>query len=414
LSNPEASLTRLLSGHREATLSRCAKETLVFAIQDTTSLNYTGHPATEGLGHITSVSDSLGLEVHSLMAVNASGTPLGLLDIQAWARNRKDYGQSEERDKRAAEAKESQKWLKGYAAADAAAKRLEPTKVVVVADREADMFDLFVQAAQGSAHLLVRATHPRRLLTPEGEVEGLLWDCVRQEPAAGTLEVNVPRRGSRAARTARLELRYREVRICQPLSHGGPRKARKSVKAWAVAATETKESAGAIEPLEWLLLTTVSVDSLEAAAEKVQWYTQRWQIEVFHRTLKTGCGVEHRQAKTAHSLEASLAIDAVVAWRVMWLVKLGRETPDVPCSTFFEEHEWKALYCFVNQTNVPPSSPPSLDDAVRKVARLGGFLGRKGDGHPGAQTVWQGMERLTDIAAAFLFFFPVPRGPTCG
>jgi hypothetical protein len=163
--------------------------------------------------------------------------------------------------------------------------------------------------------------------------------------------------------------------------------------------------AGEAEPIEWLLLTTLPVSSAEQAAEKVRWYTQRWLIEVFHRTLKTGCGIENRQAKSERTLEAALAVDAVVAWRVMWLTKLGRETPDVPCSIFFEEEEWQALHCVVHQTKTPPEEPPRLRDAVRMVAGLGGFLGRKGDGEPGAQTIWRGLERLTDFTIAFRMFF---------
>ena len=183
------SVLAIQPGHREATLSRAASETVVLAIQDTTSLNYTTHQATEGLGPIasTGADATRGLEVHSLLVANLAGTPLGLLDVQAWARDPKTNGQSEERSERPTKAKESQKWLRGYAVADDAAKRLERTQVVVVGDREADIFDLFRTAAAGRAQLLVRATHPRRILTPEGKVEGHLWDCVRQEPVAGVM-----------------------------------------------------------------------------------------------------------------------------------------------------------------------------------------------------------------------------------
>jgi len=405
LQHENASLQQFLSGHRETTLSRAASEPIVLAIQDTTSLNYSTHQATEGLGPIasTGADSTLGMEVHSLMLANLAGTPLGLLDVQAWARDPKAYGKSAQRSKRPTKDKESQKWLNGYAAADAAAKRFERTQVVVVGDREADIYDLFKTAAAGRAQLLVRATQPRRILTPDGKVEGLLWDCVRQEPAAAVMEVHVPRRGSRRARIAHVELRYREVDICQPRNRGGKRT---SVRVFAVAATEAADTAVAdeAEPIEWLLLTTLPVASAEQAAEMVRWYTQRWLIEVFHRTLKSGCGVENRQAKWEATLEAALAVDVVVAWRVMWLTKLGRETPDVPCSIFFEQEEWQALHCVVKQTKTPPPEPPRLHDAMRMVAGLGGFLGRKCDGNPGAQTIWRGLERLVDFTAAYRLF----------
>lgn len=406
LQHERANLPQFLAAHREATLSRAANEAVVLAIQDTTSLNYTTHQATEGLGPIasTGADATLGLEVHSLMVANLAGTPLGLLDIQAWARDPEAYGQSEQRSERPTKHKESQKWLNGYAAADAAAQRLDRTQVVVVGDREADVFDLFRAAEAGHAQLLVRATQPRRILDADGKVEGHLWDRVRQEPVAAVMEVKVPRRGDRRARVAHVELRYREVEICQPKKRGGKKT---SVRVFAVAATEASDTApdGEAEPIEWLLLTTLPVSSAEQAAEKVRWYTLRWLIEVYHRTLKSGCNVENRQAKRAATLEAALAVDAVVAWRVMWLTKLGRETPDVPCSIFFEQEEWQALHCFATRTPTPPAEPPSLRDAVRMIATLGGFLGRKSDGEPGTETIWRGLERLGDFTIAFRMFF---------
>lgn len=134
----------------------------------------------------------------------------------------------------------------------------------------------------------------------------------------------------------------------------------------------------------------------------------RWQIEIYFRTLKSGCRIENRQLKSAHSLQACLAVDMVVAWGVFHLAKFGREVPDLPCDVFFEESEWKALVCFLEKTREPPSTPPSLKDAIRMVARLGGFLGRKSDGDPGTQTLWLGLQRLDDIAAAFGIFLGHP------
>lgn len=405
LNHPNAQVDRLLSEHREQTIRRAAEHSVVLAIQDTTSLNYTRHPATTGLGPIASVGGAdaaLGLKVHSLLLANLSGTPLGLLDMQVWARDPATFGRSKERDRRSTKEKESDRWLRGYAAADAAANRLERTQVVVVGDREADMYELLRAATSGRAEVLVRACHPRRVLTEEGACEGKLWDLVREEPIAGDFLVHVPRSGARPARTARLELHFREVLLARSKRcKSGPR----SIRVFAIAAIETETSAGPYEPIEWLLLTTLRVDTAEAAVEKVGWYAQRWLIEVFHRTLKSGCRIEHRQSTTASSLEAALAIDAVVAWRVMALTKLGREIPDVPCDVFFDELEWKALCCFVHKTPNPPTTPPRLREAVRMVAELGGFLARKEDGEPGAQTIWRGLERLSDISATARIFF---------
>jgi hypothetical protein len=153
-----------------------------------------------------------------------------------------------------------------------------------------------------------------------------------------------------------------------------------------------------------MLLTSLPVESLEQACEKLEWYTRRWGIEVFHRTVKSGCKIETRQLGHADRIEACLAIDLVVAWRIFHLTKLGRETPEVPCTVYFEEIEWQALVGFIRKDPIPPPKPPGLREAIRMVASLGGFLGRKGDGEPGTQTLWLGLQRLDDISEAWKVF----------
>ena len=143
--------------------------------------------------------------------------------------------------------------------------------------------------------------------------------------------------------------------------------------------------------------------------EKLRWYTRRWGIEIFHRVLKSGCKVETRLLGDAHRLEACLGIDLVVAWRICYLTQLGRETPSVPASVYFEEHEWQALVAFVTRQPEPPKAPPTLREAVRMVAMLGGFQGRKGDGEPGTQTLWRGLQRLDDIVEAYWLGRQVPQ-----
>jgi len=167
---------------------------------------------------------------------------------------------------------------------------------------------------------------------------------------------------------------------------------------------EVETAHDGVEALEWLLFTTVAVDDFEAACERIAWYTKRWGIEIFHRTLKSGCKIEERQLGTADRLSACLALDMVVAWRVYYLTKQGRETPDVPCTVFFEQDEWQALIAYKNKNPVPPAEPPSLYEAMLMVAMLGGYLGRKNDGPPGATTIWRGLVALGWIKLAWCAF----------
>src|SRR5262245_15113963 len=160
-----------------------------------------------------------------------------------------------------------------------------------------------------------------------------------------------------------------------------------------------------------MLLTTCHVDSFEEAIEKLNWYTKRWCIEIFHRTLKSGCKIEERQLGSAIRIEACLAIDMVVAWRVYHLTKLGREVPDVPCTIFFEDTEWMALTAFITKNPIPPAQPPRLRAAMRMVATLGCFLARKGDGEPGTKSLSLRLQRLDDITATVKIFSPYLRPP---
>ena len=149
----------------------------------------------------------------------------------------------------------------------------------------------------------------------------------------------------------------------------------------------------------WRLLTTLPITSLAEACEKVGWYAQRWQIEVIHKVLKSGCKIEQRQLETAERLERALAVDQVVAWRLLALCKAGREQPDAAVSEWLDQAEWEALWCQVHQRPTPPRTPPTVRQAVRWIAQLGGFLARKGDGEPGPITLWRGLHRLHDLTA---------------
>jgi hypothetical protein len=328
LDHPRVHLASVLGGHYQATRRRGAACPVVLAVQDTTELNYSTHRACEQLGPIGDrQSQAVGLLVHDTMAYNLEGTPLGLIDVQCWARDPDDRGKGERRHALPIEEKESAKWLVSYRAAARLQAECPGTTVVSVGDREADIYELFVEARAraGQPEVLVRATRDRKLKAEGEEASGELWAHVRGLAVAGQVELKVPRRGACAARTARLEIRFGAVELKAPNRKPGLG----SVKLWAIAAEEVDAPAGR-EPIRWYLLTTLRVESLEQAVEKLRWYALRFQIEVYHRTLKSGCKVEERQLGQAERIEACLGIDMVVAWRIAQLTKLGREVPEVP------------------------------------------------------------------------------------
>ena len=391
--HPATHMNVLLSQHYKAVVNRCQTEAIVLAVQDTTMLNYTTHPATSDLGPIGSSQDGpIGLLVHDTMAFNLEGTPLGLLDVQCWARDPNAFGKREKRHELPIEEKESFKWLKSYETVAKAQRECPNTLFVSVGDREADIYELFLKATEreDAPKVLVRAERDRVLADGQGH----LWEYLPGLDVAGMMEISIPRQRNRPSRVARLEVRFAEVHIKPPNRH----KNLPSLRIWSVLAVEIDPPAG-IEPLEWMLLTTCRVSCFEEAVEKLGWYAKRWGIEVYHRTLKSGCKIEERQLGSAERIEACLAIDMVVAWRIYHLAKLGREIPDVPCTVFFEEAEWKALVAYIHKDPIPPAQPPSLRDAMRMAASLGGFLGRKCDGDPGTKSLWLGLQRIDDLAA---------------
>jgi hypothetical protein len=403
--HPRMNMDKVLEQHYESTLGRVSQEGLVLAVQDTSTLNYSAHPATENLGPIGYRLDKgIGLILHDTMTFTQDGTPLGLLDVQCWARDGADFGKKKRRHQVPIEQKESNKWLVSFRKVAEAQKRCPQTMLVSVGDSEADVYELFELALRDpdGPKLLVRAFQNRVLAREQGH----LWEKVNEQQVAGIQEVHVPRSQRRAARVARLEIRFARVTLKPPIK----KSALGELSIWAISAREADCPEG-VEPIEWMLLCTCPVTNFEEAIEKLTWYTRRWGIEVYHRTIKSGCKIEERQLGHADRIEACLAIDMVVAWRIFLLTKLGRETPDVPCTVFFEESEWKALNTYVTQDPTPPQRTPSLREAMHMVAGLGGFLGRKSDGEPGTKSLWIGLQRLDDLTAMWkvMIKFVVPQ-----
>ena len=403
--HPSTTMDDLLEAHRESSYERIAANKIVLCPQDTTSLNYSTHPATENLGPIGSKKEGIiGLIVHDTMAFSLEGTPLGLLDVQCWARDAEEFGKKHQRRQRTIEEKESYKWLRSFQSVAEAQRQCPDTMLVSMGDREADIYELFHLALQDrkGPKLLVRAEQDRLLEDGQGH----LWPVVASQLEAGIQEIHVPRRGTVAARVARLAVRFAEVTLKPPKEKSNYG----SLKLWAVLAQEI-DGPKDIAPLCWMLLTTCRVTAFEEATEKLAWYTKRWGIEIYHKTLKSGCQIEERQLGDADTIEACLAIDMVVAWRVYHLTKLGREVPDLPCTVFCEEDEWKALATFITKRPVVEGTPPTLRQYTRMLASLGGFLGRKGDGEPGTKSIWLGQQRLDDFKLAWKLLVPHLRPP---
>ena len=387
----------LLESHYKKTVQRSEKYPVVLAVQDSSSLNYKTHLSTKGLGCLSNEKGSMGLMLHDTLAFTPDGIPLGLLDAQVWSRAPEEHGKKKNRSKKSIEEKESYKWLKSFQAVETLTEQADNTWVSV-GDREADIYGLFELAKTSRTHLLVRSIQNR--ITKE---ELNLWDLLEQETPLGEMVVQIPKSNKREAREATLEIRVKKVDIIKPQRSKG------NVELWGLLVSERNAPSGE-EPLCWKLLTTLEVNTFEQAREKVEWYTVRWGIEVFHRTLKSGCKVEDRQLGDAEKIKRCLAIDLVVAWRIYYLTMQGRKTPDVSCDAFLEEAEWKTLAYYKNDRPVLETRPPTLWEAILLIASLGGFVGGKGK-NPGAQVLWRGLKRLHDMTVMFSIMQRKPYNP---
>jgi hypothetical protein len=409
--NPKVTLDVVLTAHADTTIERMKGHRVVLVPQDTTTLDYSTHPRTAGLGPTNTTEDqAIGLLLHDTLAFTEGGTPLGILDAQCWARDPHETGKKYRRKELPIEQKESMKWLRSFQKAAQVQQQCPETMLVVLGDREADIYELFLETrkAPDGPKLLVRAEKTRNR---EVDQEGL-WDVMAKQKLAGSLKIHIPRRESRQARDAWVQVRFAKVALTPP-KHCGSAPA---ITVWAVYVTE-KANQTVEKPIEWMLLTTVEVTSFAEAQQRVEWYSGRWGIEVYHRTLKSGCRIEDRQLETADRLETCLGVDMVVAWRIYYLTMLGREKPDLRCTVFFEDIEWQALCCYVNKTPVPPEEPPSIGEMVLMVASLGGHLARKSDGFPGTQALWRGLLKAgiaTEVYAAITqhhYSHPMQSGP---
>lgn len=378
--NEQVSAKAILLSHRPSVVERANAQTVVLAIQDTTDLDFTSLKQTSGLGFINQTNQQ-GIKVHSCLAVSGEGEPLGLLHQHTWNRQER-AGKRGERRKKATREKESQRWLDTLKAAESG---IDPSVCLVhMGDREADIYDLFVQPRALGSQLLIRVEHNRKV---QHELDYLI-PTLEQAAVMGQQTIELERNPERPARQATLTVRGMQVTLEVPRHHKQPKQCQSVTLNFLLVEEATLPTEG--KPIRWLLLTTLPINSFEQAWQCVRWYALRWRIERFHFTLKSGCRIEQLQLETAPRLLKALATYSIVAWRLMWLTYCARLSPDDACTTVLQPAEWKLLRRKFEPKN-RSKKPPTLRQAVRWIAQLGGFLARKGDGEPGLKTLWRGI-----------------------
>lgn len=314
----------VLAPHMGQTEARMRAHRVVLCLQDTTELDYNGERI-NGLGPL-SYESQRGMHLHPTYAVSAQREPLGILDLWMWAREPKAP------DGERPGVLESRRWIEGYERVAERAGTMPDTRLVYVADREADILALMrrAQVLGHPADWLIRAQHNRCL--PEG---GKLWTAALASDALGEIEFTLPARHNRPARTVRQAMYSRMVQIAD--GEGA------TLPVTCLIAQEIGAPAG-VAPIEWRLLSNRTVNSLEDAAELIDYYRCRWEIETLFHVLKNGCKVEALQLGHVAKLELALAVYLVVAWRLAHMIRLARAHPDLPADELFAAEEWQGAY----------------------------------------------------------------------
>lgn len=371
----------ILQPHIGGSEASTVQHPVVLCLQDTTELDFNGQD-TEGLGPL-SYEAQRGMYLHPTYAVTPQREPLGIIDAWMWARE--PIGADGTRPG----VSESTRWIEGYERVAETAAKMPGTRLVYVADREADMVGL-MQRAQDlgtPADWLIRAQHNRCL--PQG---GKLWAEVLAELPLGEIEFTLASRQGQPERTVRQHLRAKATTI--PASDG------QRIRVTCLIATETNTPLGC-KAVEWRLLTNREAVDLDTAVQLIDWYRCRWEIETLFHVLKNGCRVDALQLGSVAKLELALAVNLVVSWRLARLVRLGRIQPDWSAELFFSKTEWTGA--LILNKKKAPAKTPTVREVFRLIAQLGGFLARKGDGEPGVKSLWLGFQGLHHFVSGVEF-----------
>lgn len=391
---------KILLPHKEATIKRMGEEPIVLIIQDTSEIDYSHRDSIEGMGPLCFDSQQ-GFYLHPSIAVTPERVCLGVVDGYWWARQ--ELGKRFKHKNKPIEDKESYRWIKGYQVANEIAMRCPETMIVSIADREGDIYELLMHPpGKKRANWIVRSTQNRQILSDKKAKDLLtdkLWERAEKAPKVGEIEFYIPATLERKARKVKQIVQARRVCLRPPKRKGFELPV---VEINVVLCTEKRPPKGE-KALQWLLLTSVTIETPERAVDIVQWYLCRWQIEIFFKVLKSGCEIEELQFESLKRLANCLALYMIVAWRILYLTMLGRHCPDMSSELVFDEKEWKAVYA-VTQRKKPPKTAPTLNNMIKMIASLGGYLGRKHDGEPGPQVMWIGIQRMRDFAIAWEIF----------
>lgn len=402
--NSEIDSSKILSPHFESTAWRCSNYDKIIVAEDTTYLDYTSHKSTKGLGNFFTINDKefKGLCMHSGLAMSPSGLPLGLLYNKFWTR-KQTHITLNERTSLPLQLKESYRWVE---CGRQARELLADQQIIVVADREGDIYEVYQDALDKNYDIVIRCRHDRRLDSGLKIAEELALENIR-----GTHSIIIPGNGGRKEKKVKLSIRFKRIELnSHPQgAKNQHNKMRKNVELYVLDASNDKDA------ISWRILTTLPIEKLQDAKDVLNYYKMRWNVELYFKALKTGCAVEDCRLGEGSKLVKYSALMAVIAWRIFWMTSISRNDPDISCENVLMKSEWKTAWWLLHRPKVKegkmkmsdmPSKPPSIREAIRWIAGVGGFKGRKNDGEPGLISIWRGWIKVLVGAEMFELMDP--------
>jgi len=432
--NPKVDAGTLFESHNDASIKRCSEQPMVYLVQDTTEVDLT-KPQTEiaGAGSM-GTGKRRGFFFHPSFALNETGIPLGQVDQIIWARDPKSLDltskeRAAQRQRSCFEEKESTRWLEILQSNEQLARSLPQTRFVSIADSEADICELFceVEAFPENFDMIIRGCRQHNIIsavdaaTGQQLVASSVEDARQLATDRFTREISVGprpapetpddkkrvRKQARSARETVLTISAFTATLAGPRRPGAGCLPNSTVNVVALREENPPEHE---PPIQWLLYTTLPIETEAEVFAVVDGYCQRWNIELYFMTLKSGLKIEDMKYKTLPRYLNAFAMLAVVAWRVEYLKKAARIDPQAPCSKYFTDQQWIPIMMFQARQPVNKKQPPTMAEFMKTMAMLGGYINKKAQGPPGSKTIWRGMARFETIVQAFEAFNQM----TCG
>lgn len=389
--NPNVTFNAVTQPHWQQT--RQTKPGRYLLISDTTELDYTSHPATSGLQQIGN-GGGQGMLLHSCLVYDCGHEQI-LGTAGARIHYRKKVAKKESRSKRLKRIRESQLWGQ---LVDDVGPAPQDNQWIHVFDRGGDNFEAMCHIQLTGCDWVIRASKLNRSVISQSGETLSLQEAVSESTALGSYELSLRSRPGVAARTAKIEVSSTRVTFPQPKHRSA------WVKQCGIERLEINvvivQEVGApqgIKPIRWVLLSSLPAEKFEQAWQVIEDYENRWLIEEYHKVMKSGCRLQSHALRTADRLEPLIGLITVIGTRLLSLKQIGRSQPTTRALTHVPSSWLKCLKAY--RGHKVKLTGMTVYSFFRELAKLGGFLARKGDGEPGWETVWRGYQKLQSLLA---------------